>query len=99
MPSAIRVFLASLLPFLAACAANDIAVRNMQLTEEQIVRSDPREASDMVCKYTRVTGSQIPRLQCFTPDEIVQMKVDAKARLRAGGQRGRGSPSLGPVGN
>ncbi len=99
MPLAIRVFLASLLPVLAACATNDIAVRNTQLTEEQIVRSDPREASDMVCKYTRVTGSQIPRLQCFTPDEIVQMQAAAKARLRADGQRGRGSPELGPRGN
>lgn len=82
MPSAIRVFLASLLPFLVACTTNDIAVRNTQLTEEQIVRSDLSEASDMVCKYTRVTGSQIPRLQCFTPDEIVRMEADAKARLR-----------------
>lgn len=99
MPLTIRVLLASLLPVLAACATNDIAVRNTQLTEEQIVRSDLSEASDMVCKYTRVIGSQIPRLQCFTPDEIVQMKADARARLRANGQRGGGSPSLGPVGN
>ena len=99
MSLAIRVFLTSFLLALTACAANETAVRNAQLTEDQIVRTDPREASDKVCKYTRVTGSQIPRLQCFTPNEIVQMEADAKARRRAGGQRGRGSPELGPRGN
>ena len=99
MPLAIRVFLAASLPVLVACAANDTAVRNSQLTEEQIVRTDLSEASDKVCKYTRVTGSQIPKMQCFTHEEIAQNEADAKARLRADGQRGRGSPSLGPLGN
>lgn len=88
MSLAIRVFLTSFLLVLTACAANETAVRNAQLTEDQIVRTDPGEASDKVCKYTRVTGSQIPRLQCFTPDEIVQMEADAKARLRKASRGG-----------
>ncbi len=88
MSLAFRVFLASNLLVLAACAANETAVRNTQLTEDQIVRTDLSKASDKVCKYTRVTGSQIPRLQCFTPDEIVQMEADAKARLRKAGRGG-----------
>ena len=88
MSLAIRVFLASFPIVLTACAANNAAVRNEQLTEEQIVRTDLSEASDKVCKYTRVTGSQIPRLQCFTPDEIVQMEADAKARLRKASRGG-----------
>ncbi len=82
MSLAIRVFLTSFLLALTACAANETAVRNAQLTEDQIVRTDPGEASDKVCRYARVTGSQIPRMQCFSRDEIVQMEADAKARLR-----------------
>ncbi|GBF30667.1 hypothetical protein MnTg04_00610 [bacterium MnTg04] len=88
MPLTLRVFLASMLMVLAACAGNEIAVKNEQLTEEQIVRTDLSQVSDKVCKYTRVTGSQIPRLQCFTPDEIVRMEADAKARLRKASRGG-----------
>lgn len=88
MAWAIRVLLVSFLLVLSACASNETAVRNAQLTEDQIVRTDPSERSDEVCKYTRVTGSQIPRLQCFTQDEIVQMEADAKARLRKAARSG-----------
>ena len=88
MPLVSRILLTFFLLVLTACAANDTAVRNTQLTEDQIVRTDPSEASDKVCRYTRVTGSQIPRMQCFTPNEIVQMEADAKARLRKASRGG-----------
>ncbi len=84
---------------IVSCASQETVVRNPDIREDQVVKTDLAEASDKVCKYTRVIGSQIPKMRCFTPTEIVQLEADAKARLRADGQRGRGSPNLGPKGN
>lgn len=87
MPLAFRVFLVSSLLGLGGCAANDTAVK-----DEQIVKTDLSETSGKVCKYTRVTGSKIPKMQCFTPDEIAQYEAAAKETLRGASRRGSGSP-------
>jgi len=92
MESVLRVFLASSVLSLTACVSNDNAVRNEQLTEEQIVRTNVSETSDRICKYKRVTGSQIPQMQCFTRAEIAQNEADAKETMRGANRRGGGSP-------
>ena len=92
MESVFRIFLVTSVLGITACASNISAVRNEQLTEEQIVRTDPNEASEKVCKYKRVTGSQIPQMQCFTRAEIEQNEAAAKESMRGANRRGGGSP-------
>ena len=92
MATIFRVFLVTSLLCVTACSSNINSVRNEQLTEEQIVRTDSSEASDKVCKYKRVTGSQIPQMQCFTRAEIAQNEAAAKETMRGANRRGGGSP-------
>jgi hypothetical protein len=91
MASVFRIFLVSSVLGMTGCASNESAVRNEQLTEEQIVRTDPNK-SDRICKYKRVTGSQIPQMQCFTRAEIEQNEEAAKETMRNANRRGGGSP-------
>ena len=87
MPLDFRVFLVSSLLSLAGCASTDTEVR-----DEQIGKTDLSETSGKVCKYTRVTGSKIPQMQCFTPDEIARNEAAAKETMRGANRRGGGSP-------
>ncbi len=77
---------------IGSCTSQETVVRNPDIREDQVVQTNLAEESDKICEYKRVTGSQIPRMQCFTRAEKIQMEADAKARLRAASTRGSGSP-------